>query len=1005
MPEIDNLQININANASKANNSINALVKKIDTLNKSLGSINYQSMNNLAQSVNLLSSATANIKNAKVSDFTRLARGLDKLSAVNISSLSQLSTAMSQLGSATGSLGVLNKDITTFSSAIRALGYKSVNQAIKNIPLLGNALRQMMLELSKAPAVSQNVYSMVNALSKLAAVGRGVNTASKGLQNSITKTGTSANKTKTAFKGLASAIGKFYATYFIAIRGLKKIWGSIESTADYIEAYNYFNVAMGKVGADWQHQYAEYGYDNAEAYIESFTDRLNEGLSKLSGLKVDIGEDGQGLLTSTGIKNLGLNIQEITQYASQLASVTNSLGQNGEVSLAVANSFTKLAGDVSSLFNVDYQDVANNLQSGLLGQARALYKFGIDITNATLETYAFELGLSESVKTMTQSEKQQLRILAILDQSRVAWGDLANTINSPSNMLRQFQTNLKEVGMVLGQLFIPILQKVMPIINAVTIAFKNLLVSIASILGIKVDFGSFGQGYSDMSDGLDEVADSYDDASSAAKKFKTVTLGIDELNINSPQDDSAGGGSGVGGGNVDLTDEILAATDEYEKAFQAAYERMQSESQLLVDKMSAMFEPIKKIFQDIKLGDWISLGRDTGNLATGIFNWFSEALESVNWKAIGEAIGDFLLGINFTEILGSAIKLSLNIVDAFADVFEGSFDNAPLETALSAFIGVLAITKSPKIAIATVTWAIGFDIGKKLGEILFPEDATYYAEFKWADFWDTITEDWRSTLSGLGLMIRDMSFYDEFMAIFNLVKNAFIEFGTNLTVDFFTFFDGIFEKIREGKLEITDILNLVPNLFSIAISNISKLLGNLWNKTLVPMFGVRTWEQGMEGIKTAFQNVFKNVCNIVIDLMNRLIEAINDKFDISWDPVVIAGKEIVPGGGAKLFSIPTIPRFEQGGFPEDGWFRASQGEIMGTFDNGQSVVANNMQIVEGISSGVRSAIADVMIPYLNEIATNTKATADKEMSVNIGDREIARANARGSRSLGYVIAT
>ena len=76
--------------------------------------------------------------------------------------------------------------------------------------------------------------------------------------------------------------------------------------------------------------------------------------------------------------------------------------------------------------------------------------------------YAYELGLSKAVSEMTQAEKQQLRMIAILDQSRVSWGDLANTLESPSNLMRQFKNNLKETGMVLGQLFLPILQKVLP---------------------------------------------------------------------------------------------------------------------------------------------------------------------------------------------------------------------------------------------------------------------------------------------------------------------------------------------------------------------------------------------------------------------------------------------------------------------------------------------------------------------------------------------------------------
>ena len=76
--------------------------------------------------------------------------------------------------------------------------------------------------------------------------------------------------------------------------------------------------------------------------------------------------------------------------------------------------------------NIDYADVMGNLQSGLIGQSRALYKYGIDITNATLQTYAYEMGLSKAVSEMTQAEKMQLRLIAILDQSKVAWGDLAN---------------------------------------------------------------------------------------------------------------------------------------------------------------------------------------------------------------------------------------------------------------------------------------------------------------------------------------------------------------------------------------------------------------------------------------------------------------------------------------------------------------------------------------------------------------------------------------------------
>jgi hypothetical protein len=307
-------------------------------------------------------------------------------------------------------------------------------------------------------------------------------------------------KTKVAsnsFKGLSSIIGTFYASSFLLIRAFKGLWKSIESSTDYIEAFNYQRVAFGKIASDWKKDFEKYGYENAESYADSFSTRLEESFSKLSGVKFD--EEGLRLV-SNEVKNLGLNIQEVTQYASQLASVTNSVGLTGEASLAASTAFTKLAGDISSLFNVDYSSVATNLQSGLIGQSRALYKYGIDITNATLQTYAYEMGLSKAVSEMTQAEKMQLRLIAILDQSKVAWGDLANTINTPSNMIRQFKNNIAELGMTIGQLFIPVLSKVLPFVNGLTIALTRLMTTIAGFFGISLDLQGMSSGF----EGLDE---------------------------------------------------------------------------------------------------------------------------------------------------------------------------------------------------------------------------------------------------------------------------------------------------------------------------------------------------------------------------------------------------------------------------------------------------------------------------------------------------------------------
>lgn len=698
--ELDSLEVKITGTATEAIDSVDKLIDQLTRLSTSLATVNGSSLSSLASGVSQLGSAMQNM-NAGTADFTRLAKNITKIGSVDSVALTNTATSLQAVTKAVASISAIPQNatqVTEFAKSLGKLGSKSIENAVVNIPKLGNALNGLMTTLSRAPTVSQNVIQMTNALANLASQGSKVGTSSNSLQKSLYGVSTSARTATRSSWNLASAIGKFYATYFMVIRGSKKLIEAIKSTTDYIEAFNYQAVAFGKIGSEWDKDYEKYGYDNATAYAESFQNRVNDTLGKLSGLKVNV---QGGLLEESGAKNLGLNIQEVTQYASQLASVTNSLGQTGEATTAITKSMTMLAGDISSLFNVDYSTVAQNLQSGLIGQSRALYKYGIDITNATLATYAYNLGISKSVSEMTQMEKQQLRVLAILDQSKVSWGDLANTINSPSNMLRQFSNNMKEVGMVAGQLFIPILSKVMPIVNGVTIAIKRLLVNLASLMGVKIDFESFGQsGYKDTSDGLEDISDGYQNVADSAKKATLSLMGFDEINKLQDDTSSSKGSSGGGGSSIDLTDDITKAAADYEAAWNKAFANMENSAIAWADRIDKALEPVKQIFKDFAVGDFFKAGQDTSNLVAGIFNWFAKAIDKVDWYGIGRKMGDYLAGIDWVEVLSSVGKAIWEAIKATIEIWQGLFQSAPVETTIMSVLGVMKFT----------------GLGKKIGE-------------------------------------------------------------------------------------------------------------------------------------------------------------------------------------------------------------------------------------------------------------------------------------------------
>lgn len=71
---------------------------------------------------------------------------------------------------------------------------------------------------------------------------------------------------------------------------------------------------------------------------------------------------------------------------------------------------------------------------------------------------------------------------------------------------------------------------------------------------------------------------------------------------------------------------------------------------------------------------------------------------------------------------------------------------------------------------------------------------------------------------------------------------------------------------------------------------------------------------------------------------------------------IVAGIGMMTAAIASVKKEISIPAYSTGGVVEDGLFQMNQNEIIGKFPNGKTTVANNDQIVEGISQGVYEAV-------------------------------------------------
>lgn len=1090
MPTVDNLDIEISASVSKANASLDLLVKRLGKVSASLSGVNTRGISTMASGVNKLANAMNNFSNnTNTAVFTRLTRNLNSLGNINPSAISNASRSINSLASSLRTLNNVNVSdnalkLGQLARGIAQLGYKSSTQAIQNIPQLATAMRNLMQTLSTAPRVSQNLIDMTNALGRLARTGASSGRAATSLGKSLGFFSKSTVGARRSSLSLASAIGKLYATYWLLFRAFGKIGQTIDIASGLQEVQNVVDVTFG--------DFKQKVEDLAKVSITDF------GMSELTAKQ--IAGRFQAMGTAMGIAQ----------------------GKMSDMSIEL----TKLSADMASFYNVEQADVARSLQSVFTGEAEPLRKYGVDLTQATLKTFALSQGLNSNVEAMTQAEKTMLRYQYVMHATGAAQGDFARTSNNWANQIRILKGNFQELAGIIGTSFINALKPLVQALNSAMRAIINFAKVVSNSLG-KI----FGWQYEETGGGVtadmegasgyaDDMASSTGKAADNAKKLKQQLQGIDELNVlTSPSDTSGSGGSGGGGGGTATesgdvgqwtkTDGLLK---DYESQLDTLYKLGEEIGNKLTQAMnnidwdsvyqgardfgsglasflnglispelfgatgktiagalnSAIYTALSfgETFDFEDLGVSISEGIneffrtfDFKALAQTINTWVHgledaliNAIATLDVKAILKGISDFL-----TEIDLDVVMLSIG---AIAWKYKGSQIalsalGSLLSSEVATGIGSLTVSKGVALGLSITTAIVGFKIGNKLYDhvpaVQEASDAiaellvgTFDGEFSLNDYIqggiemgidlgvkllnlllpdgseinaNTISENW------LPKYLASYLFGDE------TEKNNAVDFFANIGIKiaetaetFYTnhikpLLDGVKEKLvakftvtmqsfSEIKQKVEEFVDKVKeklkDKFDVSIptwsdvkTKVTTLVSDIKNK-LSAKFGISipTWS-----------SVKKKITDLVTKVKNKLSASFKIKLPhINLTFQKTAGKTLADKAWNQIFGGKpkfSVAYYAQGGFPEDGWFRASRGEIMGRFDNGQSVVANNMQITEGISNAVQRGNQQ-LVAYLqqevNELRQQNeylRTIASKEFGIT--EKQIGQASQRFAR--------
>lgn len=668
-------------------------------------------------------------------------------------------------------------------------------------------------------------------------------------------------------------------------------------------------------------------------------------------------------------ESAGLSETMAKKYVGTYGAMSKAFDFAENEAFEMSTALTQLAGDVASFYNISQDEAYTKLKSVFTGETETLKDLGVVMTQNALDSYAMAKGYGKTTKAMTEQEKVALRYSFVLDQLSASQGDFVRTSDSWANQTRILSLTIDSLKANIGQGLINIFNPLLKVINQVVakmaelskyfVAFSELIVGKSTSGGS----GSPGDALAEIQDGYDGITDSTKEAAKAQNKYLT---GLDEIKTfsdNKSVDTSTGGVSGLAG---------LAGSTAGEVADTASLiEELEQKYPELIKFAQDSIAKLKEIFADFAAGNFFEAGQDTSDLITGIFNFFADAIDSVDWTGIGNKIGDYLAGIDWIEVIKAGFKLKFNIWKAIVKVWFGMFDAAPFETSVITAIAALKFTPlgailSKKISgaliggsltsgiigafkslggiggiltmdLKTIIGAgsateiglalgsyiisgllaafVGNEVGKKIGAALFPDMKEAYENFKWfgeGGFFDEMfSTDLQTHWDAIVLMSEDAN---GLIGILSKVK----------------------KEINGTALEFDDLLFGLDDLFKIY----SPIVKKWFEKDVKPWFSKQKWFQAMTGIKDAFSQSWKNAVNVAIEIMNKFIEFVNNHMHFEWEPVKVMGKEIIPGGNVQLFTIPKIPMLATGAvIPPNAPFMA----MLGDQKNG-----NNLEMPENL---------------------------------------------------------
>lgn len=950
--EMQGIEFEIVNDSSAASAGVDQLAKKLAALKSSISG-STTALSKVASGISAIKNA---VNNMNTGDFA--------------SKMNRISDSLSRLKGQTDSLKIsssIGNQLTAISQAVKSLPdapgdkLKNLAEGLQPLSTLGKSnMTTFINQLKKLPEVIKelekaDIDKFTTQMKDLAAamkpfademnkVASGFSAFPSKIQKLITSTeeynnavGKATNKTSAWEKAIKKL--SFVAVYRAAVKFLGNV---INKASEHQEDLNLFTVSMG--------EYAEEAYNYAQKVSEV------------------VGIDPAEWMRNQGVFN----------------TIITGFGVAGDKAAYMSQNLTQLGYDLASFYNIDFESAMQKVQSGIAGELEPLRRLGYDLSVARLEQERLNLGIDKSVSSMTQAEKSQLRYYAMMTQVTQVQGDMARTLEQPANMLRVLRAQLEQCARAIGNLFIPILTKVLPIAIAVADGLRQIISAIAGLFGVTLNTPDWNASIGNATSGTEDIADNMGSAVESAKELKRYLAPFDELNVLPDQSTGNGGsgsGTGLGTGSGDLGIEL------------PGYDFLKNAVTSQIDEWKKKLEPLvsfvkKNIGEILELITTIGAALLAWKFSVDFLNGI-EALKALSGKELSMPLtivaGGILTATGFKiEFSGikDAIEKGLNSLN-FGEIIVGGLLGTAgaglLGKGIVSFITTAFKGKAVANAIANggkliSTGLIGAAIGAIVAGIPMFVTGVYDAITNGLNILNGLLIPAGTAFVGAGIGAMIGAIGGPLGALIGLVVGAVVDLGIAIAQHWDEIKEATVNAWNSVKEKTIEVWNGIKGWLSTAWNSIKTTASSVWSSVSTTVSN--TWttiktnaSKFMSNLLDTFKTKFEKLKQTVTDAISRIKSA----FDFDWHlpslklPHISVSYSDAPWALARFFGIYSIPHlsvdwYANGGFPDAGQlFIANEAgpEMVGSI-GGKTAVANNDQIVEAIAQGVFRAVTEAM---------------------------------------------